>query len=170
MVRRGQEHQFQNALHRSNSVVIRPRPARLPSRLFHSTQTPPQENPLSATRSQTRNKALVFLSVRTRGISPGCRPSLFVALSALPPKELRMSELSVSQSTSRAALSRKLSLGVFLLALVVGVVYVGSHLADDLRPVQLGSSLPYLLLGVALLIALGFEFVNGFHDTANAVA
>jgi inorganic phosphate transporter, PiT family len=30
--------------------------------------------------------------------------------------------------------------------------------------------LPYLLLGVAMLIALGFEFVNGFHDTANAVA
>jgi PiT family inorganic phosphate transporter len=29
---------------------------------------------------------------------------------------------------------------------------------------------PFLLLGVALLIALGFEFVNGFHDTANAVA
>src|SRR5258708_4824700 len=26
------------------------------------------------------------------------------------------------------------------------------------------------LLGVALLIALGFEFVNGFHVTANAVA
>jgi PiT family inorganic phosphate transporter len=32
------------------------------------------------------------------------------------------------------------------------------------------SWLPYLLLGVALFIALGFEFVNGFHDTANAVA
>ncbi|PWQ88246.1 anion permease, partial [Enterococcus faecium] len=29
---------------------------------------------------------------------------------------------------------------------------------------------PFLLLGLALLIALGFEFVNGFHDTANAVA
>ena len=27
-----------------------------------------------------------------------------------------------------------------------------------------------MLLAVALLIALGFEFVNGFHDTANAVA
>ena len=26
------------------------------------------------------------------------------------------------------------------------------------------------MLGVALLIALGFEFVNGFHDTANALA
>jgi hypothetical protein len=32
------------------------------------------------------------------------------------------------------------------------------------------SIFPYLLLGVALLTALGFEFVNGFHDTANAVA
>ena len=32
------------------------------------------------------------------------------------------------------------------------------------------SLLPYLLLAVALLVALGFEFVNGFHDTANAVA
>ncbi len=30
--------------------------------------------------------------------------------------------------------------------------------------------LPYILLFVALTIALGFEFVNGFHDTANAVA
>ncbi|PVZ16334.1 inorganic phosphate transporter, PiT family [Pseudomonas sp. URIL14HWK12:I9] len=30
--------------------------------------------------------------------------------------------------------------------------------------------LPFILLGVALVIALGFEFVNGFHDTANAVA
>ena len=27
-----------------------------------------------------------------------------------------------------------------------------------------------VLLGLALLVALGFEFVNGFHDTANAVA
>ena len=29
---------------------------------------------------------------------------------------------------------------------------------------------PFVLLGIALFIALGFEFVNGFHDTANAVA
>ena len=35
------------------------------------------------------------------------------------------------------------------------------------------SSVPpstWVLLGLALLLALGFEFVNGFHDTANAVA
>ena len=36
---------------------------------------------------------------------------------------------------------------------------------------QLGISGPTLiLLGLALLMALSFEFVNGFHDTANAVA
>jgi PiT family inorganic phosphate transporter len=30
--------------------------------------------------------------------------------------------------------------------------------------------MPFVLLGIALLTALAFEFVNGFHDTANAVA
>jgi len=30
--------------------------------------------------------------------------------------------------------------------------------------------LPFLLLAMAMFIALAFEFVNGFHDTANAVA
>jgi inorganic phosphate transporter, PiT family len=40
----------------------------------------------------------------------------------------------------------------------------------DVAGVKISSILPFLLLFVALLIALGFEFVNGFHDTANAVA
>jgi len=35
---------------------------------------------------------------------------------------------------------------------------------------QVRTVLPFILLGIALLVALGFEFVNGFHDTANAVA
>ena len=36
---------------------------------------------------------------------------------------------------------------------------------------ELGIDTPTLvLLALALLMALGFEFVNGFHDTANAVA
>ncbi len=34
-------------------------------------------------------------------------------------------------------------------------------------PVAIGA---FVLQGIALLIVLGFEFVNGFHDTANAVA
>jgi PiT family inorganic phosphate transporter len=40
----------------------------------------------------------------------------------------------------------------------------------DATGTRVTSFLPYILLFVALLIALGFEFVNGFHDTANAVA
>ena len=54
--------------------------------------------------------------------------------------------------------------------IVAGVIYSGIHLADDLSVVRDTRAYPYILLGIALLIALGFEFVNGFHDTANAVA
>jgi PiT family inorganic phosphate transporter len=55
-------------------------------------------------------------------------------------------------------------------ALIGGLGFIGFHVARDLGGIVLGSIWPYLLLGTALLIALGFEFVNGFHDTANAVA
>jgi len=58
----------------------------------------------------------------------------------------------------------------FGIALVAGVIYIATHLGDDLQLVHSASVLPFVLLGVALFIALGFEFVNGFHDTANAVA
>jgi PiT family inorganic phosphate transporter len=51
-----------------------------------------------------------------------------------------------------------------------GLGYIGLHLTRDLDAVTITSIWPYLLLALALLIALGFEFVNGFHDTANAVA
>ena len=54
--------------------------------------------------------------------------------------------------------------------IVAGIIYTGIHLADDLSVVRDTRAYPYILLGIALLIALGFEFVNGFHDTANAVA
>src|SRR5471032_1816361 len=53
---------------------------------------------------------------------------------------------------------------------VAGIIYTGIHLANDLSVVRDTRAYPYILLGIALLIALGFEFVNGFHDTANAVA
>jgi inorganic phosphate transporter, PiT family len=59
---------------------------------------------------------------------------------------------------------------IVLIALVGGLGFVGFHIARDLGETTLGSIWPYMLLGTALLIALGFEFVNGFHDTANAVA
>ena len=59
---------------------------------------------------------------------------------------------------------------VFGLVLIGGLVFIGTSIARDLGTVELGSAWPYVLLGTALLVALGFEFVNGFHDTANAVA
>jgi PiT family inorganic phosphate transporter len=59
---------------------------------------------------------------------------------------------------------------IFGVALVIGFVYAGFHLLTDLSEIHGSSVTAYVLLGVALLTALGFEFVNGFHDTANAVA
>jgi PiT family inorganic phosphate transporter len=58
----------------------------------------------------------------------------------------------------------------FGVMLIAGIVYIWTQLSKDLSIVHSASVFPYILLGVALLIALGFEFVNGFHDTANAVA
>jgi PiT family inorganic phosphate transporter len=59
---------------------------------------------------------------------------------------------------------------IVLVALLGGLGYIGFHVAGDLGGITTTSTWAYTLLGVALLIALAFEFVNGFHDTANAVA
>src|SRR4051812_36373490 len=60
---------------------------------------------------------------------------------------------------------------LFATVLVAGFGYAGTKLGEDLTRVgHSASAWAYVLLGVALLAALGFEFVNGFHDTANAVA
>lgn len=61
---------------------------------------------------------------------------------------------------------------IFLALLAGGLFYTAYSLYQDIEEagVPVTTWLPYLLLGVALLIALGFAFVNGFHDTANAVA
>jgi PiT family inorganic phosphate transporter len=83
-----------------------------------------------------------------------------------------MAEAAQSLLDAKLAKSRAGAVGmwVFGVALVVGVVYAAFHLASDLSTVHATSIYPYVLLGVALAAALGFEFVNGFHDTANAVA
>jgi inorganic phosphate transporter, PiT family len=61
---------------------------------------------------------------------------------------------------------------VFLAIVALGLAFTAWSIYKDIlesgAPVT--NFLPFVLLGVALLIALGFEFVNGFHDTANAVA
>ena len=60
----------------------------------------------------------------------------------------------------------------FLLVLVAGLGYAAFSIISDMdqageHGLAIGA---FVLLGIALLIALGFEFVNGFHHTANAVA
>src|ERR1700719_1173788 len=65
-----------------------------------------------------------------------------------------------------------LTMIVFFGILAAGLLFVAYSIYADVNATgtKVTSYLPYLLLVVALLIALGFEFVNGFHDTANAVA
>jgi inorganic phosphate transporter, PiT family len=90
-----------------------------------------------------------------------------------------MSDVALPGSIEPAAKGPNLDAGVNPLQ---GIIYLGvvaaallfvaySIYSDiDATGVRVTSFLPYILLFVALLIALGFEFVNGFHDTANAVA
>jgi inorganic phosphate transporter, PiT family len=86
-----------------------------------------------------------------------------------------MATASISRTQARVARpdldhsSRRLTL-LICGVLSISVAYIGYQLVGDLEQAHAQSWLPFLLLFVALLIALGFEFVNGFHDTANAVA
>ena len=61
---------------------------------------------------------------------------------------------------------------IFLAIIAAGLFFMAFSIYSDVSEAGGAptSILPFLLLGVAMLIALGFEFVNGFHDTANAVA
>ncbi len=65
------------------------------------------------------------------------------------------------------------SVGIIFIALLIGGLgFAIQGLMGDINAAG-GPTLAtgaIVLLGLALLIALGFEFVNGFHDTANAVA
>jgi PiT family inorganic phosphate transporter len=81
-----------------------------------------------------------------------------------------MPDLMFPQTGAPSGRTRSVGLAIFLLSIAVGVAYVAVHLVIDLEPVQESSAFPYILLAFALAIALGFELVNGFHDTANVVA
>ena len=61
---------------------------------------------------------------------------------------------------------------IYLGVIGAALLFVAYSIYADVGATGAGktSYLAFLLLFVALLISLGFEFVNGFHDTANAVA
>ncbi|EJL70378.1 phosphate/sulfate permease [Variovorax sp. CF313] len=84
-------------------------------------------------------------------------------------------ELPSASSAHRPRLDAKpgpLTLITFVGLLAAGLLFTAWSLVGDVAAsgAPVTTWVPYILLGVALLIALGFEFVNGFHDTANAVA
>jgi len=82
---------------------------------------------------------------------------------------------TVAQDTSRPNLDQGLGsagkLG-FGAAIIAAILYVAYSIYTDASAagVHATAYLPFFMLFIALMIALGFEFVNGFHDTANAVA
>ncbi|KYQ80605.1 nuclease PIN [Acinetobacter lactucae] len=74
------------------------------------------------------------------------------------------------KSTNVHVPTPKFFMPVFLTIIVATLIYIGFQVSADLAHVPPLSLYSVILLSTALLIALGFEFVNGFHDTANAVA
>jgi len=84
-------------------------------------------------------------------------------------------DLKVGPESPKPKLDHETSIQSILLFLAILALGLGFTAYSIWRDVQetgapVVTYLPFILLGVALLIALGFEFVNGFHDTANAVA
>ena len=95
-------------------------------------------------------------------------------LAAVPAKETANEPPKTNFVTFPPPAAKKTGLHaglLFLVPVVMGLLYVGWSVHHDARsigePITFGA---FLFLGLALLIAFGFEFVNGFHDTANAVA
>ena len=76
---------------------------------------------------------------------------------------------------TRISLDRPISsktIFIFLFIIAAGLCFTAWSIYQDIHQsgAPVTTFLPFVLLAIALLIALGFEFVNGFHDTANAVA
>ena len=88
------------------------------------------------------------------------------------PQTLHVAATPLSSSIQLPAKNSKKPLFLFGVVLLAGILFAGTQLVGDIQQtgVTFSSALPLMLLGFALLAALGFEFVNGFHDTANAVA
>lgn len=89
--------------------------------------------------------------------------------SNLPPVS-DSAQSSASKSTNVHVPTPKFFLPVFLTIIIGTLIYIGVQVNADLSHVPPLSLYSVVLLSTALFIALGFEFVNGFHDTANAVA
>ncbi|MFI8124177.1 inorganic phosphate transporter [Acinetobacter sp. ABJ-A23_2] len=91
--------------------------------------------------------------------------------SNLPPvSDSKLAANLQAKSTNVHVPTPKFFMPVFLTIIVATLIYIGFQVSADLAHVPPLSLYSVVLLSTALFIALGFEFVNGFHDTANAVA
>ena len=90
--------------------------------------------------------------------------------SNLPPVSDSAQTSTASKSTNVHVPTPKFFMPVFLTIIIATLIYIGIQVTADLSHVPPLSMYSLILLATALFIALGFEFVNGFHDTANAVA
>ncbi|MEJ7889451.1 inorganic phosphate transporter [Acinetobacter baumannii] len=91
--------------------------------------------------------------------------------SNLPPvSDSKLAANLQAKSTNVHVPTPKFFMPVFLTIIIATLIYIGFQVSADLVHVPPLSLYSVILLSTALLIALGFEFVNGFHDTANAVA
>ncbi|MBJ9496656.1 inorganic phosphate transporter [Acinetobacter baumannii] len=91
--------------------------------------------------------------------------------SNLPPvSDSKLAANLQAKSTNVHVPTPKFFKPVFLTIIIATLIYIGFQVSADLAHVPPLSLYSVILLSTALLIALGFEFVNGFHDTANAVA
>ena len=90
--------------------------------------------------------------------------------SNLPPVSDSPLASSQAKSTNVHVPTPKFFMPVFLTIIIATLIYIGFQVSADLAHIPALSLYSVILLSTALFIALGFEFVNGFHDTANAVA
>ncbi|WP_031967024.1 inorganic phosphate transporter [Acinetobacter baumannii] len=91
--------------------------------------------------------------------------------SNLPPvSDSKLAANLQAKSTNVHVPTPKFFMPVFLTIIIATLIYIGFQVSADLAHVPPLSLYSVILLSTALLIALGFEFVNGFHYTANAVA
>ncbi len=86
------------------------------------------------------------------------------------PVDTAQQSTSSQSSTNVHVPTPKFFMLVFLTLIISTLIYIGFQLSADLSHVPALNLYTLVLLATALFIALGFEFVNGFHDTANAVA
>jgi PiT family inorganic phosphate transporter len=123
-------------------------------------------SPVSSSYSPDREE--YHTAPRLTSLPSGGHLAVLLMMAVLPPVFAMNS--AVLENASRPSRSRTIGFGLFGACLLVAAIYVARQLGHDLEIGPSQTTLAYVLLGTALLIALGFEFVNGFHDTANAVA